>query len=349
MLDETIVYGREIARIPKMATSHAGSRGNWSSYFLSSDTKKTQALVGQNIVDHTLEHRSSQKRPVTVRYRSASLGALTLHDMAYSMFGEGEVAINVERMAHVYLCEINLSGDMKVGLKTADKAFQPGEIYMINADAPHAKIWRSDGRQIMIKVHRKDMERALEKLTGLPIQEPLMFDPHPRPLTGMAATFGQMIDVLSADLDLETSYFAALPDDAAENLILGLLLQALPNNYSHLLANPSTTVRPRHVRHAAEYIHAHSPDQMTLDELVAVAGVSKRSLHSGFRKYYGVSPMSYLRNVRLDRARFSLKETASEATVTKVALECGFNHLGKFAGAYRDRFGELPSETLQGS
>ena len=349
MLNAPILCEREIAWTPKMVPSHPASRGHWSPYFLSSDTQKTRALVGQNIVDHTLEHRSSQKRPVTVRYRSASLGALTLHDMAYAMFGEGEAAIDVERMAHIYLCEINLAGDMRVGLKTADKAFRPGEIYMINADAPHAKIWRSDGRQLMIKVHRRDMERALEKLTGLPIQEPLMFDPHPRPLTGMAATFGQMIDVLSADLDREMSYFAALPDDAAENLILGLLLQAIPSNYSHLLANPSTAVRPRHVRHAAEYIHAHSPDQMTLDELVAVAGVSKRSLHSSFRKYYGVSPMSYLRNVRLDRARLCLKETASEATVTNVALECGFTHLGKFAGAYRDRFGELPSETLQGT
>jgi len=68
----------------------------------------------------------------------------------------------------------------------------------------------------------------------------------------MAATFGQMIDVLSADLNREMSDFGALPDDAAENLILGLLLQAVPSNYFHLLSNPSTAVRPRHVRDAAE-------------------------------------------------------------------------------------------------
>jgi len=33
-------------------------------------------------------------------------------------------------------------------------------------------------------------------------------------------------------------------------------------------------------------------------------------------------------------------------SVTEVALSCGFNHLSKFAKSYRERFGELPSETL---
>jgi transcriptional regulator GlxA family with amidase domain len=57
--------------------------------------------------------------------------------------------------------------------------------------------------------------------------------------------------------------------------------------------------------------------------------------------------MTYLRNVRLDRARLRLSDVhAAEASVTAIALECGFGHLGKFAAAYRERFGEQPSETL---
>jgi transcriptional regulator GlxA family with amidase domain len=34
-------------------------------------------------------------------------------------------------------------------------------------------------------------------------------------------------------------------------------------------------------------------------------------------------------------------------SVTAAALECGFSNLGEFAGKYRQRFGENPSETLK--
>jgi AraC-like DNA-binding protein len=58
--------------------------------------------------------------------------------------------------------------------------------------------------------------------------------------------------------------------------------------------------------------------------------------------------MAYLRNVRLDLARFELKQKSSGSTsVTEVAMNCGFSHLSKFASAYKERFGELPSETLR--
>jgi AraC-like DNA-binding protein len=85
-----------------------------------------------------------------------------------------------------------------------------------------------------------------------------------------------------------------------------------------------------------------------LDDMVQASGVSRRSLHEGFRKYYGVTPMVYLRNVRLDNARLVLKQKgAGDVLVTDVALDSGFNHLSKFARAYKERFGELPSEMLR--
>jgi transcriptional regulator GlxA family with amidase domain len=56
--------------------------------------------------------------------------------------------------------------------------------------------------------------------------------------------------------------------------------------------------------------------------------------------------MSYLRNVRLDHCRRLL--VAGTASVTDVAQQCGFTHLGRFSAAYKERFGELPSHTLTG-
>jgi transcriptional regulator GlxA family with amidase domain len=48
----------------------------------------------------------------------------------------------------------------------------------------------------------------------------------------------------------------------------------------------------------------------------------------------------------MERAREMLVAADPDASVTDVALACGFAHFGRFAGAYRERFGETPSETL---
>jgi AraC-like DNA-binding protein len=328
--------------------THSTSNGQWTPYFVSSDTQETRQIVGQNIVSHTLEHRSKQKRPVTVRYRTASVGTLGFNEMAYSMFGEGEATIRVPKMEKIYLCEMNLRGRMAVGQVQPTTPFRPGEIYMINANAPHAKIWQTDGHQVMIRIHQTDMEAALERRIGMPVRDALVFESTPRPASGAVGTLAKMIELLGADLEREGSFFVGQNGMDANQMLLDLMLTALPHNYSHLLFEASSELRPRHVRHAAAFIHDHYRETIGLDDLVLAGGVSKRSLHAGFRKYYGVPPMLYLRNVRLDMARLRLTQLgAGDVSVTDVALECGFTHLSKFAAAYKDRFGELPSVTLR--
>ena len=344
-----LILGRNPFKLSAMMYQTAAEgTGRWTPYFVSSDPLETSEIVGQSIISHSLAHNSRQKRPATVRFRTASLDTLTFHEMAYSMFGKGEARINVPNMANIYLCEINLEGQMAVGQMRADRSFRPGEIYMINANGPHTKIWQTDGRQMMIKIHQTDMEAALARLIGMPVRDPLVFDQVPCPLSGGAATLGRMIDLLTQDFEQEGSFFDGPGSGNAKQMLLDMMLNALPHNYTHLLSDTSPTLRPRHVRYAAAYIHSHSREVVGLDDMVQASGVSRRSLHEGFRKYYGVTPMVYLRNVRLDNARLVFKQKgAGDVLVTDVALDSGFNHLSKFARAYKERFGELPSETLR--
>ena len=60
----------------------------------------------------------------------------------------------------------------------------------------------------------------------------------------------------------------------------------------------------------------------------------------------GYTPQAYLRSVRLDRAREMLLTPGDSLTVADVAETVGYPHLGRFAGYYVERFGELPSDTL---
>lgn len=104
-----------------------------------------------------------------------------------------------------------------------------------------------------------------------------------------------------------------------------------------------TPIVPRDVKRVIEFIHANFAATIDVASLVAVANVSGRALFQHFHDFMGVPPMRYLRDVRLEHVR---EELARGGRVTEAALRCGFTHLGRFASAYRHRFGESPSTTV---
>jgi AraC family ethanolamine operon transcriptional activator len=76
-------------------------------------------------------------------------------------------------------------------------------------------------------------------------------------------------------------------------------------------------------------------------------GVSERTLQYAFRSHVNMTPITYLRLRRLNRARLILKVSdPKKATVTNIAMHFGFLHLGRFALDYKRIFNESPSVTL---
>lgn len=96
------------------------------------------------------------------------------------------------------------------------------------------------------------------------------------------------------------------------------------------------------VRHIAD----HLDQPLSLDELARVGQLSKRTLQRTFSRRYEISPIEYVRRQRLERARQLLLSGSPDMTVTRVALQTGFTHMGRFAREYRAHFGERPSVTL---
>jgi len=102
------------------------------------------------------------------------------------------------------------------------------------------------------------------------------------------------------------------------------------------------------LKHAEDYIYANLETAITRDDLANMAGVSIRSLSRAFEKKYGTGPMAFVRQRRLDACFSRLRGSEPGAsTVTDVAMSYGFNHVGEFAIAYKEAFGESPSVSLQ--
>ncbi|MEE4380239.1 MAG: helix-turn-helix transcriptional regulator [Candidatus Competibacteraceae bacterium] len=133
-----------------------------------------------------------------------------------------------------------------------------------------------------------------------------------------------------------------------ENVLLSQLFLAQPNNYTDLLRTRSTLgVLPYNVKRARDHIHAHAHESITLKDLASSAGCGYRALQMAFNDAFGLSPMTYLKTVRLTRAREALLTSDGSTTVADVAKQWGFSDLGRFSQSYRLMFGELPSETLR--
>jgi AraC-like DNA-binding protein len=103
----------------------------------------------------------------------------------------------------------------------------------------------------------------------------------------------------------------------------------------------------RIVARARAYIDAHLDSPIAIDDLVAAAFASRRTLFRAFTETLGETPQSYILKLRLNRIRSDLA-TPREAmrTVTVVSNHWGIPELGRLASRYREQFGELPRDTL---
>jgi len=97
---------------------------------------------------------------------------------------------------------------------------------------------------------------------------------------------------------------------------------------------------------ACEFVDSHLRAPIALMDLCEAAGVSTRALEYGFRDFYGLGPMAYVRNLRLCRVRHDLLDPAHADSVSSAARRWSFTHMGQFSHDYRALFGEMPSKTL---
>ena len=104
---------------------------------------------------------------------------------------------------------------------------------------------------------------------------------------------------------------------------------------------------PHDVKKAVAFMRKAVCSPLSMAELVQHCGVPERSLNKHFRTFLGLSPMRYLRRLRLAAARETLLAGGPGVSVTEVARRCRFNHFGRFAEQYRRCFGESPSATLR--
>ena len=117
------------------------------------------------------------------------------------------------------------------------------------------------------------------------------------------------------------------------------------NKMSEQASNPvSTAVKtklPKLVLQLIDYFNENYAEQLTLDDLAQLFFVSKTTLIYNFKKHMNCSPIDFLLNVRLNKAKELLLHT--KKTIGEIAEACGFSSANYFGLIFKQKEGLSPA------
>ena len=140
---------------------------------------------------------------------------------------------------------------------------------------------------------------------------------------------------------------AAGSHQAGQQAVTEALLTLLDSSQVDAGVSKSFERRQRIVARARDHVLAHPDESVTVPQLCQRLFVSRRTLQYCFEDVLNISPMQYLRLIRLNGARRSLLQRSSDpVSVRDVAAQWGFWYFSQFSSDYRKLFGHCPSQAL---
>lgn len=203
-------------------------------------------------------------------------------------------------------------------------------------------------RELVLPTAR--ITEALRVRLGEEPRSPLRFDPVLR--ERMPAVAG-LLALIHGWADPQRSELLARSPLALrhfEQMLVQALLDAQPHELSEEFDRHAGGLPMAAMRRAMIYCEEHAHRPISVADIAAAAGVGVRQLQRNFREHTGVSPLDYLRRVRLDNVHQELLAVArgrAVGTVAEIAQRWGFVHQGRFAQYYRETYGCPPSSTLR--
>ncbi len=152
-----------------------------------------------------------------------------------------------------------------------------------------------------------------------------------------------LMAVLSSDVAVPLLQHSRVQDGIKDTL-LQHVVDVIDTDDNYLI---TPLAKKRMVDRAREYVMANLDTPPTILELCNVVGASRRKLQYCFQETFGMSPVTYLRIMRLNAAHRDLLNGHPLTSIQETAAKWGFLHFGRFSSEYRALFGELPSDTLK--
>jgi len=157
----------------------------------------------------------------------------------------------------------------------------------------------------------------------------------------------QLKDILADAASLEHKVITTEGKDLLLNFVPVKFLKAIGE---HIGCAKNKVMKEKHFLYleVRAYMHTHLYEPINIEKIAKKFNLSERSLRNYFKEELNTSPKQYLTALRLTKIRDEFQVMKKEkGLIEKTARKFGYHHMGQFAKAYKDFFGELPSKTLQ--
>lgn len=311
--------------------------------FRTRDVDEARHRAGRLLSSHSIQPAAGGSR-LDVHYHSVDLLDCSV---LYAQYGAA-VRLDPGALEDFYLVGVPLAGTSLVSCGGHELVTHPGLASVQSCRQRVSTEWHEGCRKLSVKIDRQALERCLGRMLGRLTRRPVVFEVALDLERGCGASWRRLMEHLVAELSPVSSYLRSAPARRAlSDTIISTLLVTQRHNYSDQLQAEPQAPAPRHVRRVEEIVHADPSLSHRPIELAAQVGVSLRSLQAGFQRYRGMTLTAFVQQRRLALAHEALRSAPAGASVTVIALEAGYTHMGRFARDYKAAFGESPSRTLQ--
>lgn len=215
-----------------------------------------------------------------------------------------------------------------------------GDIYITPPDVYHGYLKETDFYIYNLCIVKEFFEHFSKELNGmLSVPELLEGAPYLHKIKRNSFSLhvsSQNLALLKADLDLiaEIDKLDTPSKEYTKNAIALKILAQLGLLYYRQYAkwkNNRENTTFASVMETVYYMKNNFAEKITLESLSDIAHMSRSSYIRNFKTLFNASPMEYLRNIRIERAKQML--LSGKHTKSFIAQECGFYdvaHMGKY-------------------
>jgi AraC-like DNA-binding protein len=314
------------------------------SRYVAVDTRsadEARDAVGRIFCPHFLSPLGRTCVGFHARHHSAAQTGYSVNFVSYG----AEVEIDPGELEHFYLVQLPLRGQARVRCGTlAVEADVSRRASLLSPTLSTRMTWSAGCEKLIVLIDRAALEQQFEVLThesrrsvqfetGIDLETP----------SGLAVGrhAEMMLTAAEAGAAMPDAYRVLLRDGMTT-----LLLTSQPSSVSRIFSQPVREADPIAVRRAQDFMAANAHRAIAMADIAAAAGVPLRSLQDAYRRARGMTLSGGILSLRLDLFRASLLSRDETCSVAEAAFAAGFGHLGRAAAAYRQRFGEAPSDTV---
>ncbi|HID66904.1 MAG TPA: AraC family transcriptional regulator [Roseibacterium sp.] len=304
------------------------------------DLDEARHCVAQKFCDHRLEvtHRDTA---LSVQHNHVAGKNVSVNYMQYG----ADVTIDPGMLGSFYLLQIPLSGHALIRHRGEEVAASACTATLLNPDRETLMHWQGNCRKSLLQINTSHLTQIATSLIGAPPPGPIRFETAVDLTTQKGRALRQMVVSCARAAEAGALFGGSRrgADLRVENDLAHALLTLQDSNISHIIERADAGATPSGLRQAVDYIHANLTEPLSLCDIARAAQMNVRTLQKGFKRRFGLTPMQFLRNTRLDAAHYQLTARRDPPSVTSAAFENGFSHLGRFSRDYKGRFGHSPS------